>query len=1276
MNPINNNDIAIIGMAGLFPKAPNFKIFWSNILNKVNAVGQPMPEWGADIFLDSESRAVNRIYTSAGGFLNELSEFDGKGSGIMPVSLYGGQPDQFLSLKLAVDALKDAGYDENKFDAKNTGIILGHSVHAHRGNTSGVQHCIVLDQTVGLFKSLFPDISKEGLEKIEETLLAQLPPLSVDAVPGLVPNMMTGRIANRLNLMGPNYVVDAACASSTVAMEMAMLELQQGRANMMLAGGINTTTSPMVYMVFCQIEALSRSSRIQPFGDQADGTLLGEGGGVLLLKRLSDAIKDQNRIYAIIKSVGQASDGRGKGLMAPRFEGQVLALQRAYENAHIPPETVGLLEAHGTGIPLGDETEIQALLQVMGQRRGRFPHCALGTVKSMIGHAIPAAGSAGVIKAALALYHKILPPTLCEKVNPRLGIEKSPFYINTEMRPWVHGGNHPRRAGVNAFGFGGINNHVILEEAPVNVMPEAFGLSFQGVESEMTELFLFCHENRQDLLNHLNKFGKRLAKEDRLPLAQLASELWQQCGVGPQRAALVAKTRVDLIKKMELLAKKLVNPELHDLKAKGGVYFCDRPLQGKLAFLFPGEGSQYPGMLKELLLRFPVMRRWFDFLDRLFGKERSIVPSMAVFSPSTSITAEETKALDEALYKMDLGSESVFVADQAIFALLSSFGLSPRVMVGHSTGETSALLASGIPQMREKEVGEYIYEMNRMYKKLQKSGAIPEGVLMSVGGVDRVQIEELLSGDKHLLMTMDNCIHQTILFGSPASIESAMKVLKAEGGICVELPFGRAYHTEFMAPMADAFKTLFKDIQFVHDNEIELYSCATKSPFPKEREAFLETIAKQYMTRVHFRETIERMYDDGVRFFVEVGPNGHLTSFVKDILTDKAFVAVASNLHRRKDLNQIQHLLAALFVQQLPMNLKPLYESSLQDKTSEIDDDTIVPLPNHLPFIRFSEEKIAEIRKLLPTPPPHVSHTHKTLSGSRNHKIMHNHFQLMNQFLKQQGKVLTTGLTSGKNRRLVSEKIEEEVVLKHGLSVSRHQFLSLPFHAVLQFIPPKMGHFIDRQLKKQGIQGLLNRFLDASEILMWPPVKNPRRRAEWVLGRLAVKEAVKEWLEHDRGMTIDLTKILLKPDSLGKPFLVGNQGDFHGAPPSVSLAHSSNAALAIAGPPDIHLGVDLERMGRISVDQNSFEEVAFTPSERLYLSKRDNWEKIALFLWTAKEAAAKALGTGLTVNPRAFAVEGLSIQNNQARIRYKDQLMDVHWHVDGEYICAVVFSKH
>jgi acyl transferase domain-containing protein len=457
-------DVAIVGMACVFPKAPDLQTYWRNILEKVDAIEDGDDEF--DRVHDPDSIANDRIYTKRGGFIRDLTAFNPLEYGVTPLSVEGAEPDHFLTLKVAHQALADAGYAARPFNRARTEVIIGRGEYFNRGNVTALQHGLIVDQTLRILRRLHPEHTDGEISYIKSQLKASLPPFNADTAAGLVPNVICGRIANRLDLMGPNYTVDAACASSLIALEIGMRDLIAHKCDMALIGGVHAYTPPIIFMVFCHLNALSRKGRIRPFDKDADGTLLGEGLGVVVLKRAEDATKDGDRIYALVKGIGISSDGRALGVLAPRVEGEELALRRAYEASGVDPRSVGLIETHGTGTRVGDAAEIEALIRVFGLREGRRPSCAAGSVKSMIGHTMPAAGMAGLIKTTLALHHRMLPPTLhFEQPNPQLALDSSPFYINCETRPWIHGAtNAPRRAGVSAFGFGGINAHVVLEE--------------------------------------------------------------------------------------------------------------------------------------------------------------------------------------------------------------------------------------------------------------------------------------------------------------------------------------------------------------------------------------------------------------------------------------------------------------------------------------------------------------------------------------------------------------------------------------------------------------------------------------------------------------------------------------------------------------------------------------------------------------------------------------------------------------------------------------------
>ncbi|MGF1641566.1 MAG: type I polyketide synthase, partial [Rhodospirillales bacterium] len=892
-------DVAIIGMSGLFPRAPDIGRFWRNILDKVDAVGDAPPGWLVDeSFFDptGERRGIS-VYTTRGGFLNELSQFDPRPFGTMPISVVGGEPDQFLALKASAEALADAGYASG-FDSHRCGIILGHAIHANRANVNGFQHSIVVDQTIHVIRSLFPDAGPEKIAAVEAMLVAKLPQLNVDTVPGLVPNMMTGRIANRLDLMGPNFIMDAACASSLIAVEAAISELRFGRADLMLAGGVNTTTSPLVYAVFCMLEALSRTSRIRPFDKAANGTLLGEGQGIVVLKRLDDALRDDDRIYAVVKAVGTSSDGRAMGLMAPRLEGEVLAMKRAYAQSGVDPGTIGLVEAHGTGIPLGDRTEVEALRQVLGGRERSYPHVALGSVKSMIGHCIPAAGAASLIKTCLALHHKILPPTLVDEINPDLGLETTPLYLNTEAAPWIRPGLHPRRAAINAFGFGGVNSHMILEEAPGSSETVDPTAAFALRPPAAAVLLVFAADSRDHLAAAVRSVRERLQNRSPTPIAALAAETIRSAGAGDHRAAIVAADATDLGKKLDQLLARLADGSVHRMVGRNGLYFTDRPIEGAIAFLFPGENSQYPGMLRDLAVSSPAARQWFDMLERLFPGEREIPHSVLMFPPPNNLGDDERKRLERQLLEVDAGSEAVFFADQALFSVLSCLGVRPSFIVGHSTGENAALIASGLTDLSQDAVGRYIVEMNRIFRKLMHDRSVPEGSLLTVGALSRQTLLDILSAETDVWFTMDNCPNQAVLFGPSAVIDDLAGKLSAAGGLCLKLPLVWAYHTPFVTPMAEAFEALFSEIEF-RQPIAPVFSCASADVFPNDRGPILELMKRQYVSRVRFTEVIERLYDQGARIFVEVGPNNNLTGFVRDILRDRAHVAVAADDPKR-----------------------------------------------------------------------------------------------------------------------------------------------------------------------------------------------------------------------------------------------------------------------------------------------------------------------------------------------------------------------------------------
>ncbi|MBW2540338.1 MAG: polyketide-type polyunsaturated fatty acid synthase PfaA, partial [Deltaproteobacteria bacterium] len=457
MDTINNKNrpktsIAIVGMGCIFPKSSNLQGYWRLLSHGEDAITDvPSSHWSPLDYYNDDPKKPDHVYCKRGGFISPVS-FDPTEFGIPPNSLEATDTAQLLGLVAAQKALEDAGYGENEaFDRDRTSVILG---------VTGTQELVIpLGARLGhpIWRKALESsgIDSEKTEQVINKISDSYVPWQENSFPGLLGNVIAGRICNRLDFGGTNCAVDAACASSLSAVHLAVLELLSGRSDMVITGGVDMLNDIFMHMCFSKTGVLSPTGDIRPFSKDADGTVLGEGVGLFVLKRLEDAQRDGNKIYAVIKGMGSSSDGKSQSIYAPRAAGQLKALQTAYKDAGIDPATVGLFEAHGTGTSVGDAVEFQALNRLLENADRNENRCALGSVKSMIGHTKAAAGAAGLMKIVLALHHKVLPPTLkIDQPDPILNIHESPLYLNTETRPWFSSKDHPRRSGVSAFGFG------------------------------------------------------------------------------------------------------------------------------------------------------------------------------------------------------------------------------------------------------------------------------------------------------------------------------------------------------------------------------------------------------------------------------------------------------------------------------------------------------------------------------------------------------------------------------------------------------------------------------------------------------------------------------------------------------------------------------------------------------------------------------------------------------------------------------------------------------
>ncbi len=606
------NPIAIVGLSGLFPRSRNLQQFWANVMSATDCM-QDVPEnhWRTDDYYDPDAAAEDKSYSRRGGFLPEV-QFSPLEFGLPPNTLEVTDVLQLLSLVVARDLMHDAGCDEALwYNAARTGVILGVT-----GANALIQPLAARLQTPVIKEVLRScDLSEQEAAEVAEKFKKAYPPWEENSFPGMLGNLVAGRIANRFDLGATNCTVDAACASSLAAIKMSVSELLEGRADLMISGGCDAENTILMYMCFSKTMAFSKSGVIRPFDADADGTLIGEGIGMLALKRLSDAERDKDRVYAVIRGIGSASDGRFKSIYAPRAAGQITCLKRAYEDADCSPGSIELLEGHGTGTAVGDATELSALHTVFTEATSERQFVALGSVKSQIGHTKAAAGAAGMIKLALSLYHKVLPSTINVAVpSAAIDFENSAFYVNTQARPWIRDPRRPRRAGVSAFGFGGTDFHVVLEEH------DAAGQPLKVLHP--TARAYIWHAADPGSLARLLGEGAAAADDGVIPAED--ARIGFAAGAG------------DVERLLDLARVQLNEQATRDQWSHpAGIFYRRRSAAataGKVAALFSGQGSQYVGMGRDAVLNVPLLRAAFDEANQQTGGTLPL--SSVVFPPS------------------------------------------------------------------------------------------------------------------------------------------------------------------------------------------------------------------------------------------------------------------------------------------------------------------------------------------------------------------------------------------------------------------------------------------------------------------------------------------------------------------------------------------------------------------------------------------------------------------------------------------------------------------
>jgi acyl transferase domain-containing protein/NAD(P)H-dependent flavin oxidoreductase YrpB (nitropropane dioxygenase family)/NADP-dependent 3-hydroxy acid dehydrogenase YdfG len=902
------SQVAIVGISCMLPKARDRHAYWENILNKVSGISEiPKDRWDWEVYFDADPRARDKIYSKWGGFLDD-EPFDPVEFGMPPNSLSSIDPMQLLALKAARAALADAGYLERAFDRSRASCILGAS-----GGTGDLGTGYVLRSSLPL---LFGSAAEGVVDQAGEVL----PEWTEDSFAGLLLNVAAGRIANRFDFGGLNYIVDAACASSLTAVHLAVKELETRNTDMVLVGGVDTTQNPFGYLCFSKTRALSPTGQPRTFDASADGIAISEGIVMLVLKRLEDAERDGDRVYAVIQAVGGSSDGRAKGLTAPRPEGQMLALKRAYAKAGISPTTVGLFEAHGTGTVVGDRSEALALSTVLEEAGAAPRSVAVGSVKSMIGHTKATAGVAGLAKVALALYHKVLPPTLgVTQPNPKARFGEGPLCVNSEARPWIHGGSaHPRRAGVNAFGFGGTNFHAILEEYTRDFLPRE-----AAVRRRPTELLLWSAASREDLVAELDVLARALAGGAQPELRDLAYTLAQAAAERPRagglRLAIVASTVDDLRQKLAVAHEALCAEPLAARHDPRGIYFTPEPLaaSGKVAFLFPGQGSQYPNMLRDLAIEFAAVREALERAEQAL-EPRFPRPLGSFVYPPPAFTPEDEKAQQEALTDTQVAQPALGAANLGLYALLTALGVEPELAAGHSYGEYAALAAAGV--FDEETLALVSEARGRAIVEAAKDDL---GTMAAVEGSPEA-VAAVLAPLADVWIANLNSPAQTIVSGTRAGVDQAVERLKAAGLRARPVPVACAFHSPLVAPARERLAAFLSEVEF-KPPRIAVYSNTTAAAHSADPREIAALLAQHLVEPVRFSEELTALHDAGARVFVECGPRNVLSALVRQVLGDRPHLAIAVDAPGRPGLTQLHHALGQLAAHGVPVRLDALF---------------------------------------------------------------------------------------------------------------------------------------------------------------------------------------------------------------------------------------------------------------------------------------------------------------------------------------------------------------
>lgn len=840
----NGSEIAIIGMAGQFPGAKNVDEFWQNLQNGIESISFFTDEELLAYGLDAAT-LNNPKFVKSRAVLEDVELFDAAFFGFNPREAEITDPQHRLFLECAYIALEDAGYDSENYQG-SIGVYAGASLSRYLLN-------IYLNEDI--------------IGSIDNHQLA----IANDK------DYLTTRVSYKLNLQGPSFTVQTACSTSLVAVHLATQSLLNGECDLALAGGVSISSSRKTGYLYKEGGIGSPDGHCRTFDAQAQGTVGGEGVGIVVLKRLEDALADGDTIHAVIKGSAINNDGSFKvSYTAPRIDGQAKVIRTAQVVADVEPETITYIEAHGTGTTLGDPIEIAALTQAFRVSTEKKGFCAIGSVKTNIGHLDAAAGVTGLIKTVLALKNQQIPPSLhFQEPSPQIDFANTPFYVNTKLTQWKTNGI-PRRAGVSSFGIGGTNAHVILEEAPVEQQGR------QGESGRKYHLLVLSAKTESALETAMANLANHLKQHPNLYLADVAHTLSVGRRAFDHRRMVVCQDMNDALKVLSPLDSQRVFTQYQ------------QPVNRPVVFMFSGQGTQYVNMGRELYESEPIFTLAVDRCCELL-KPHLGFDLRHVLYPDEAQTARATEQLKQTI----VAQPALFAIEYALAQLWMRWGVHPEAMIGHSIGEYVAATLAGVFSLEDALA--LVAIRGRLMQQL------PSGEMLSVQ-LPESEIQPLLN--RELSLAASNGPSYCVVSGTTEAIAQLQQQLEAKGVGCRRLHTSHAFHSQMMEPILQPFTEQLQKLQ-LHPATIPFVSNVSGTWITVAEATDPKYWVKHLRQTVRFSEGITELLKTQERIFLEVGPGRTLSTFTKQHHKDQQ-VILTSIRHPQEQQSDVAFLLNSL----------------------------------------------------------------------------------------------------------------------------------------------------------------------------------------------------------------------------------------------------------------------------------------------------------------------------------------------------------------------------